>query len=81
MPLKQDTNDNDNTTNEGKYKGTNDDNIDKLLIDNIDIALSSSKEDEITKDRKDNDDDSSTLLGEKKIWGCFSALIDHEDYG
>ena len=71
MPLKQETNDNDNTTNEGKYEGTNDDNIDKLLIDNINIALSSSKEDEITKDRKDNDDDSSTLLGVNN----FSRLL------
>ena len=71
MPLKQETNDNDNTTNEGKYEGTNDDNIDKLLIDNIDFALSSSKEDEITKDRKDNNDDSSTLLGVNN----FSRLL------
>ncbi len=75
MPLKQETNDNDNTTNEGKYEGTNDDNIDKLLIDNIDITLSSSKEDEITKDRKDNDDDLSTLLGVNN----FSRLLLHSN--
>ena len=75
MPLKQETNDNDNTTNEGKYEGTNDDNIDKLLIDNINIALSSSKEDEITKDRKDNDDDLSTLLGVNN----FSRLLLHSN--
>ena len=62
MPLKQETNDNDNITNEAKYEVMNDDNINKLLIDNINIYFSSSKQDKIKRNNKDNDDDFPTLL-------------------
>ena len=71
MPFKQETDDDDKITNKIKYVGTNDSNCNKLLIDNINNALSSSKEDEMTNDNKDNkdrnEDDLSTLLGVNNI--------------
>ena len=56
MLLKQEINDDGNITNAVKYKGVNDDNSNKLLIDNINNALSRIKEDEMTNADKDNNE-------------------------
>ena len=71
MPLKQDTDDDDKITNTIKYERTNYNDYNKLLIDNINNALSRSKEDEMTNNSKDNkdknDDNFSTLLGVNNV--------------
>ena len=72
MPLKHKTDDDDKMTNKIKNERTNDNNCNKLLIDNINNALSRSKEDEMTNDNKDkedkNEDDFSTMLGVNNVF-------------